>query len=282
MKTLIIGANGQLGRAFQKLWPEATALNHSDLDLTWDDQAITDVLVSHQPGIILNCAAYTKVDQAEDELELAKRINATSLRALAQASNDLNATLIHFSTDYVFDGTKNSPYQETDPPNPKSIYGQTKLEGEKYARTSKKHSIIRLSCVFGDGANLLKALLTAADKFPEIKAINDQLTRPTYTEDVAQVVRHLLEKAPEQLPNILHLQNSGDPATIADLARELFQQAGKSTPIKEVTFDEYFSGKKVAFRPKYTVFDLSLAESLGLRMPTYQDAIARFLKDTPI
>jgi len=202
MKVLITGADGQLGKCLINVFEgnaEIYALNRQALDIT-DEKLVSDTVKSIQPNIIINAAAYTAVDKAETEKEQAYAINALGPKYLAIASSQSNSLLIHISTDYVFDGKKETPYNEVDITNPQSVYGKTKLDGENFVnKFCDKHIILRTSWVFSEyGNNFVKTMLKLANK-DELNIVGDQIGGPTYAMDIAQTILKITDKL--QKPN---------------------------------------------------------------------------------
>jgi len=203
MKILLTGKDGQVGFALhKKLAPlgEVIATNRDMLDLS-DPQAIRALIDKTKPDIIINPAAYTKVDEAENEPELAFQINAAAPKVLAEKASELDIPIIHFSTDYVFDGLKHEPYLETDKVNPQSVYGQTKWEGEEGVRNHKKHIIFRTSWVFGShGQNFLKTIMKLIQEKTSLNLVSDQIGVPTSSDALADVT-YLIVKGIFNDPN---------------------------------------------------------------------------------
>ncbi len=200
MRILLTGSNGQLGWELQRaLAPlgELAAFDHSVFDLTRPSEFVP-ILRQFKPDIIVNAAAYTAVDKAESEPELAHAVNALAPGILGEEARRLGALLIHFSTDYVFDGSLTRPYTEGDLPNPQSVYGRAKLEGEcAIQATACRHLIFRIAWVYGEhGANFLKTILKLARSQPSINVVNDQWGTPTSARSLAAVMRSLLQKSP--------------------------------------------------------------------------------------
>lgn len=196
MRVLLFGPNGQVGRALRRAMPadaEVIVLDRSSVDLA-NPEAIALAVESHQPSVIVNAAAYTAVDRAESEPELARQINAAAPRAMAQAATVQDALLLHYSTDYVFDGRKVGAYIESDATNPLSVYGRTKLEGEQAIRASGcRHIVLRTSWVYGnDGANFMKTMLRLAGERDHLKIVNDQIGAPTSSDAIAEATWRLL------------------------------------------------------------------------------------------
>lgn len=192
LKIAVTGANGQLGyQLIKKLTSKVNllVLDRATLDIA-NTEAVEKVLIPFAPDIIINAAAYTAVDKAEQEQELAKAINETGPENLAKVANKLDAVLIHVSTDYVFDGCSDKPYVETDSTNPQSIYGLTKLNGEQaIAKNCAKHIILRTAWVFAEhGNNFVKTMLRLAQSRPELGVVADQIGGPTYAGDIAEAI----------------------------------------------------------------------------------------------
>jgi dTDP-4-dehydrorhamnose reductase len=196
MKILLTGKDGQVGFALHKKLAslgEVIATNRDMLDLS-DPEAIRIFIDQTQPDIIINPAAYTKVDQAENESELAFQINALAPQVLTEKASELNIPIIHFSTDYVFEGLKHEPYLETDEANPQSVYGQTKWEGEQAVRNHKKHIILRTSWVFSShGQNFLKTILKLIQEKTSLNVVSDQIGVPTSSEALADVTYQIVK-----------------------------------------------------------------------------------------
>lgn len=236
---LIIGKNGQVGSALLgALLPlgHVTALGRAELDLTNPD-AIRATIRAAKPGIIVNAAAYTAVDKAESEPELAMQINAIAPGVMAEEAERLGALLVHYSTDYVFDGTKPEHYLETDTPNPLSAYGRSKLAGEQAIRaTGAAHYILRTSWVYAaEGANFLNTILRLARERPELRIVDDQFGAPTWARAIAemttQVLAVSLQRATDQQYGLYHLTASGT-VTWFGFAQAIFAEAGKTLNTK--------------------------------------------------
>jgi dTDP-4-dehydrorhamnose reductase len=203
-KVLIFGAYGMLGYDLQRVFPGAVLRGH-DLDIT-DAKKVSDAIREIKPGLVINAAAYTDVDGCEDHRDVAFAVNGEALLSLAQASRDTGACLIHYSTDYVFDGTQKS-YRETDIPRPISAYGESKLFGEKNIQeTMDNYRIIRTSWLFGThGKNFVETMIRLSREMPEVRVVNDQFGKPTYTADLAQKTAEITGLS----PGIYHITNDG-------------------------------------------------------------------------
>jgi dTDP-4-dehydrorhamnose reductase len=229
MKILITGADGQLGECLQKVFKgkaEIYAFNRNDLDIT-DKTFVTETVSSIQPDFIINAAAYTAVDKAESESEKAYIINAIGPKNLAIVSAKNNSTLIHISTDYVFDGKNDSPYKEVNNTNPQSVYGKTKLDGENFVKEfCKQHIILRTSWVFSEyGNNFVKTMLNLADK-ETLNIVSDQVGGPTYAMDIALAVEKIIERSTETNDCFGTYNLSGEPyCSWYDFAVSIFAKA---------------------------------------------------------
>jgi len=250
---LITGSNGMLGHALTAVLSQQhklTGLDLPGLDIT-NLSAVKSAVSFHRPGLIINAAAYTDVDGCETNAEHAFAVNATGPRNLAVVCNELNIPLVHISTDYVFDGTAASPYRETDKPNPRSVYGKSKLLGEQYVRElTNKHCIIRTSWLFGEhGKNFVATMMRLARERDEIGVVNDQIGSPTYTVDLAEAISELIT---EPAYGTYHITNSG-ACSWYEFALEIFKQAGiEQIKVKPITTEEL---NRPATRPRYSVLD---------------------------
>jgi len=237
-KILILGANGQVGRALKKLLPKATALDRSQADLNQPEK-LTAVLNEYEPNIVINAAAYTAVDLAEKELETAKRVNGEAPGILARWCADQSAVLVHYSTDYVFPGTGTDPWRESDKVSPLNAYGQTKLEGEQnIVRTFYSHGldksrylIFRTSWVFdSEGKNFLLTMLKLGRDKPALKIVGDQIGAPTFAQDLALQTLVALEKGIKEIPfpsGVYHFAQTGETSWFG-FANAIFEEARKA------------------------------------------------------
>lgn len=271
MKVLLTGANGQLGRCVQDVFPkewELFAFNSQELDIT-DAEQVKLKFAEIEPDAVINAAAYTKVDQAESEVELAYSVNATGVHHLALLSKQYNSRLIHISTDYVFDGTKREPYTETDPTCPINVYGQSKLAGENLALATHIGTLIlRTSWVFSEyGNNFLKTMLKVGENNPELKVVSDQIGTPTYAGDIAKAIIYLLQNHPKER-GILNVAGS-DICSWADFAKLIFQVASQVNPqysvpkVAEISTQKYPTAAK---RPHYSVLSTDNLSLLNIQL----------------
>jgi dTDP-4-dehydrorhamnose reductase len=234
-RVLITGAGGQLGRALTEEFPDASALSRAEWDVTLPPPELAE-----PPVVVLHAAAWTDVDGAEDDPQDAAAVNVGGTRHAA----DLGAPLVYYSTDYVFDGRKSEPYVESDPPNPLSAYGRTKLYGEGAA--GEQAWIVRSSGLFGPtGTNFVRTMLELARERDEVAVVDDQRTAPTYVAQLAAATRELLERP----FGVWHLTAAGD-ATWAEFAEAIFEEAGLDTRVRRISSDEL---GRPAQRPAYSV-----------------------------
>jgi dTDP-4-dehydrorhamnose reductase len=276
LKHVVLGAAGQLGRELTKrLHGEVVGLTRNQADLTAPER-LREALSHLQPEFVLNCAAYNWVDRAESEPEAAFAVNAWGPRALATICRDLDSTLIHFSTNYVFglDAERPTPYQETDAPGPVSVYGLSKLGGEYFVRAiCPKHIIIRTCGLFGvrgsggKGTNFVETMLRLAGQGKPLRVVSDQVCTPSYAADVADASVRLLASGGQ---GIHHLTNSGS-CSWHEFAEAIFELAGVQADLMSVTSNEFGAA---AQRPAYSV----LASGLPPLRP-WRDALAAYFSE---
>lgn len=278
MKVLITGANGQLGREFCKFFDELgvnyIAADRKKLDIT-NFENVKDFVDSNPVDFILNCAAYNAVDKAEDEWRKAYLVNGIGVRNLAVAAKKINAAVVHYSTDYVFDGKKETPYTIFDSPNPMSKYGESKLLGENILlESSLNYLVIRVSWVFGVGnTNFLKKLFEWAKERKVLKVVDDQISSPTYTIDLVRATLDLMKNGAY---GTYHVTNSDSCSRYewAKYALSKIQWDGEIIPVKSEEF------KTQAKRPNFSVLDnFGTKETIGYDLPEWKDATDRFLKE---
>jgi dTDP-4-dehydrorhamnose reductase len=277
MKYLVVGANGQLGQELTHMLSEQAAdfvaFDSKSLDIT-DGARVSEVFVAERPDVILDAAAYTKVDDAEDfGKELNWAVNAAGSKNLAEAAKAIDATLVFVSTDYVFDGTKNGAYVESDPVGPKNEYGRAKLAGEEaIAASGVKYYIVRTSWVFGEyGNNFVFTMQKLGQKLDKLTVVNDQKGRPTWTKTLAEFMLHLVDVNAEQ--GIYNLSNDGE-ATWFEFAKEILRH--ETVDVQPVSSDQF---PTKAYRPTNSVLDLSKAKLTGFSIPTWQEALHEFEND---
>jgi len=252
------------------------------MDIT-DAEAVTKVLTEAAPDVVIHCAAWTAVDLAEDADKQAKvrAINATGTQNIANACKALNCKMVYISTDYVFNGQGTAPWQpDCKDYKPLNVYGQTKLEGElAVANTLEKFFIVRIAWVFGlNGNNFIKTMLNVGKKYNSIRVVNDQIGTPTYTLDLSRL---LVDMVQTEKYGYYHATNEGGYISWYDFAVEIFRQAGYSTQVQPVSTEEY--GQSTAARPFNSRLDKSkLTENGFTPLPTWQDALARYLKEIEV
>ena len=247
------------------------------LDVTNDD-AVREVIGRAKPDAIINCTAYNDVDRAEDHPVDALNLNSFAVRALARAAGACNCALVHYSTDFVFDGKANQPYTETDAPNPRSAYAASKLMGEWFAADAPRAYVLRVESLFGSvtGSRPAKgsvaSILKSIQAGTEARVFEDRTISPTYVFDAAAATRKLLEQSAPA--GLYHCVNSGS-CTWLDLARELARQLGVEPKLVPVRMAD---AQLRAERPMYCVLSNAKLVSLGITMPVWQDAIARYVR----
>ncbi len=276
-KTLIIGANGQLGRAFQALYPDAECADRDSLDISSPE--VSTARRWRDYGVILNAAAYTAVDAAETEdgRRDAWKANATAVANLAKIAAQNNIALVHISSDYVFDGRKEIHTEDEDFA-PLSVYGQSKAAGDIAASTAPRHYIARTSWVIGDGNNFVRTMANLAEKGVKPSVVSDQIGRLTFTEDLAAGIKHLLDtNAPFGTYNI---SNDGESASWADIASEVYSLSGKShEDVTPVTTGEYYEGKDdIAPRPLQSTLSLEKIKATGFAPREWKAALTEYLE----
>jgi len=275
-KVLVTGARGMLGTDLcpvlaQSGWQVVPA-DLAELDLT-DREATLAFVREHRPAVIINCAAYTAVDEAESEQELAFRVNRDGARNAAEAAAAVGAALVHISTDYVFDGEKEGPYREDDPPNPLSAYGRSKLAGDRAVQeTLAEHCIIRSAWLHGvHGSSFPRAILDLAREGKPLRVVTDQRGSPTYTAHLAQALAAIIA---QPRFGTYHAVSVGS-CTRYELAREVLRAAGIHVQVGPATTAEF---PRPAARPANSVLDASrLAEVFGLRLPRWEQGVAEFV-----
>ena len=274
---LITGSNGQLGTELCHLLDERnisyTATDSAEMDIT-DKDAVDAVFQAVKPTFVFHCAAYTAVDKAEEEgKELDEIINVSGTKNIAEAAEAAGAVLVYISTDYVFDGTNAGEYPVDAETNPKNEYGRTKLAGEQLVQSiCSNYYIIRTSWVFGQyGHNFVYTMRRLAETYPTLTVVSDQVGRPTWTRTLAEFMVHVMETKPEN--GIYHLSNDNS-CSWYEFACEILKDF--DVEVKPVTSEEY---PQKAYRPKHSVMDLSKAKATGFAIPTWQEALASFVKN---
>lgn len=275
MRIVILGSGGQLGNAFQEFLKDREdvfAFSRQELDVT-DAERVVAVLRDVVPAIVINCAAYTKVDQAESEKDLCYRVNVLGARNVAWAAYRLRAKVVYFSTDYVFDGNHAVPYTELDEPHPLSVYGWSKLWGEHFTRTcNPDHLVIRTSWLYGrTGHNFVKTVVRLAKKKEELRVVDDQYGVPTWTKDLVGQTFELIVK---DRVGLYHCANLGVTSWF-HFGRTILQILGLAVKVLPIRTEEYSA---LAQRPKYSVLGNCFLELEGLnRMRSWEEALREFL-----
>jgi len=280
MRIALLGSDGQLGRDLQSSLTEhdLLPLTRRDFDVA-DHSRARDVLTGIKPEIIVNTAAYHRVDDCEREADLAFRINAISVLNLSRIANDLDAALVHISTDYVFDGRRRTPYTEESMPSPLSVYGHSKLAGECFVRTvARRHVVIRTSGLYGSagsrgkGGNFVTLMLSKAAKGESIRVVDDQVLTPTSTRDLARQMAVLLRAG---CYGLFHITNEGS-CSWHQFAAAIFEIAGVKADLSPTTSELY---KTPAKRPAYSVLENARLKELGLnRMLHWREALTEYLR----
>ena len=280
MRILLTGSKGQVGSALvPALAPlgEVSAFDRQGLDLL-DPQSIRNTIAQVKPGVIINAAAYTAVDRAEREQEAAFQVNVQAVKDLAREASSNDALLVHFSTDYVFDGEKPAPYVETDAPSPLSAYGRSKVAGERaIAASGCRHIIFRTSWVYGPaGRNFLHAILAAAKTKPELRVVDDQRGAPTSSLAIAGALAQVLSSSNflKKPSGIYHLSASGETSWHG-FATSILEAEGLKNPVVAIRSDEFPVAAK---RPKNSLLDNSkIGSAFGVTLPDWRQSLAAVL-----
>lgn len=278
MRVVVLGAAGQVGRALSALLPEATTFGREQLDI-----ADPHTVASHdwsRYDTIINAAAYTAVDAAETSAGrvAAWRVNAAGVGHLAKAANVHGATLVHLSSEYVFDGRTPGPLTEDTPLAPLSSYGASKAAGDVAAAVAARSYIVRTTWVIGEGANFVRTMLSLAARDFAPSVVADQVGRPTFADDLARGILSLVRSGAP--PGTYNVTNTGDPVSWADVARATFDLAGHSPEaVADTTTADYFAGKPhAAARPLNSVLDLEKASAAGVQLSPWRDSLATYVK----
>ena len=276
MRALVLGAGGMLGHDLVRAALSGTELHpfsRQQLDVT-DARALAGRVSALRPDVILNAAAYTAVDRAEAETKQAWRVNAEAVGELGRIAAATGARVVHFSTDYVFDGNASRPYREDSPTDPVNAYGATKLAGEEALRRSGADwLIVRTQWLFGvNGKSFPRTMWERARAGLTTKVVTDQTGRPTYSHDVAPAVWKLID---DGVSGVMHIANDGE-ATWFDVAARVFERAGRRDLLTACSTADF---PTAARRPRYSVLDTTrLDERLGGPLPPWADAVDRFLE----
>ncbi|MBF0398480.1 MAG: dTDP-4-dehydrorhamnose reductase [Desulfobacterales bacterium] len=278
MKILITGAKGQLGQDFKQLFEEegisCILTDYEEIDIT-DFNAAKNYISKYSFDFIINCAAYNNVDKAESDWQTAYKVNGLAVRNLANIANEIKAVFVHYSTDYVFDGTKKIPYTIFDEPCPISKYGESKLLGEKMVRDiADRYFLIRLSWAFGIGnVNFVKKIIEWSNGRKELKVVNDQVSSPTYTKDIAKATFDLIKT---NAYGVYHITNS-KYCSRYDWAKYILDKVGWQGKLVPSPSDEF---KTPAKRPEFSVLDnFGTKDIIGYDLPNWENATDRFLDE---
>ena len=278
MKVAVLGAGGQVGRALCAALPGATAFRRDRLDI--GDAAAVGAMDWSRFDVIVNAAGYTAVDAAEspDGRRSAWRTNAGAVALLARAANDHDLPLVHYSSEYVFDGRHPGPLAEDEPVSPLSAYGSAKAAGDIAAGLAGRHFILRPTWVTGEGRNFVRTMLGLAQRGISPAVVSDQVGRLTFADDLAAATIALLRTgAPYGTYNVT---NSGEPTSWADVARAVFETAGyQPTAVSDISTAAFFADRpEAAARPLNSVLDLTKAESTGIRLAHWRDRLTDYVK----
>ncbi len=282
MKILITGANGMLAKAVKERLKdnELICTDVEDLDIT-NLEAVSEFVKNEKPKYIVNCAAFTAVDKAEEAGDIVERVNAQGPGNLAIAAKENDCILIHISTDYVFGGELDieKDYKEDDPKAPVTAYGITKLHGEEQIQeNTDKYYIFRTAWLYGDGNNFVRTMLKLGEDKDELNVVADQHGSPTYAVDLANIIGEAIEK---QIPyGVYHATNEGY-TTWYDFTKAIFEYAGIVCQVNAVTTEEYIEMMKItqAKRPKNSQLSKDKLKAQGINVPEWEDALKRYLKE---
>lgn len=278
MRVLVTGVKGQLGHdvmnELAKRGYEGVGVDVEEMDIT-DAAAVDKVIHESNVDAVVHCAAWTAVDAAEDNVDICRKVNAYGTENIAKVCGELDIPMVYLSTDYVFDGMGERPWEPDDPvTEPLNVYGQTKYEGEQAVeKYVKKHYIVRIAWVFGvNGKNFIKTMLKLAETHDRLTVVSDQIGTPTYTYDLAVLLVDMLES---DKYGKYHVTNEGGYISWYDFAKEIFRQAGVNVEVVPVTAEEY---KAKAKRPYNSRMSKDKLTENGFRkLPTWQDALKRYL-----
>lgn len=276
MNVFIVGANGQLGTALRAQYPDAKSADINELDIT--NKQSVDAFDWSNIDVILNAAAFTNVDGAEsaEGRVAAWKVNATAVGYLSDVARKHDMTLVHISTDYVFDGT-NDPHTEDESFAPLSVYGASKAAGDLLVSSTPKHYILRTSWVIGEGKNFVRTMLEVGKKGINPSVVNDQIGRLTFTSELVKAIDHLLTK---QAPfGTYNVSNSGDSASWAAITRTIYQLADMANTVTDTTTAEYFAGKTgIAPRPLNSTLQLDKLQATGFVSRDWHDDLQDYIK----
>ncbi len=285
MKLLITGAYGQLGSELKELVNQFSEFEYlftdvDSLDIT-NEIAVEDFFKKNRPGYIINCAAYTAVDKAEEEPEMAEKINAVAPGILAKSAKQIQAKFINISTDYVFSGTANRPYSEADEVHPQGVYGKTKLQGELNSFNENPETVvIRTSWLYSAfGNNFVKTMLRLGAERNNLKVVFDQVGTPTYAADLAKTILSIIQLSEKNavnfVPGIYHFSNEG-VCSWYDFAKTIFEMSEINCSVLPVLSDEFPTPAK---RPHYSVLNkIKIKDTFGIEIPYWKDSLKKCIE----
>jgi len=280
MRALLIGSKGQLGSDLRRVWSgDLIALSHEELDVCDREQAAS-VIARERPELVINCAAYHRVDECETQVERSFQVNGVGAKYVADAAREAGAAVMWISTDYVFDGEKDAPYLETDLPRPLSVYGTSKLAGEHLVRQSNpKHYVVRSSSLFGvagasgKGGNFVETMINKAKEGQPLRVVADQTSSPTMTYDLAQKLQEL---AATERYGLYHVTNSGQ-VSWHDFASKIFELCGLSPSMTPISTDEL---NAPARRPRFSVMENVALRAAGIEQARpWEEALEAYLRE---
>lgn len=282
MRVIVTGVKGQLGfdcvrELKERGYTDVIGIDKEELDLT-DEKAVRSFILEKKPDVIMHNAAWTAVDKAEEFPDLVRKINVDANRFIAEAAEEVGAKMVSISTDYVFPGDGDKFYEVNDPTGPKSIYGKTKLDGEKAAGACSKLFVVRISWAFGiNGNNFVKTMLKLGEAHKELTVVSDQIGSPTYTYDLSKLLCDMIET---EKYGTYHATNEGI-CSWAEFASEIFKLAGMDVVVHPITTKDYLENKPAqAIRPLNSRLSKKCLDDAGFkRLPTWQDALARYIKE---
>lgn len=271
----IVGSGGQLGMALKQQYPGAQSADIGELDITKADSVAQ--YDWSKIKVVLNAAAFTNVDGAEtDEGRVAAwQVNAAAVGNLVRAALQHDLTLVHISTDYVFDGTQ-APHTEDEPFSPLSVYGQSKAAGDIAVSLTPKHYLLRTSWVIGEGKNFVRTMLELGSKGVSPTVVTDQIGRPTFTAELVRAIDHLLSN--QAVYGTYNVSNGGTAVSWADITRTIFEAAGFDLTVTDTTTAEYYAGKAgIAPRPLQSSFDLSKIQAAGFTPTDWHEDLRKYI-----
>jgi dTDP-4-dehydrorhamnose reductase len=272
MRVFLTGVTGQLGIALRHALHEVDLVAPTEAEADITDESIIGQIADSRPQVVIHAAAYTDVDGAESDADRAYAVNATGTRNVARGAAKAGARLVTISTDYVYDGTKTTPYVERDPVAPQSVYGASKLAGEREALAAAPDAVIlRTAWLYGEGKNFVRTMIRLAGERNELRVVSDQVGSPTSADDLSRAVRALLDT---RAAGVYHAVNAGS-CSWHEFAVTIFGLAGLDRRVIPITTTEL---NRPAKRPARSILDCSKLTTLGIRMRSWQDALADYLR----